>query len=132
MDFKEAIGAIIAGVVLLVPAIKWLITDWAKKAEKIEELKKYNTEKSLSRLNQEIRDFRATVNSIQVTIKGLEVNMAVSKSEMDLLKEQLKAAVKTIDQYARDFDSKIGNRIKTEILQLSKNAALIRSKKNGK
>ena len=129
MGFKEAIGAIIAGVVILLPAIKWLINDWAKKAEELELLKNKNTEKALSRLNDELRDFRATVNSIQVTIRALEVNMAASKSEMNMLKEQLKAAVKTIEQYAKDFDSKIGNRIKTELVELSKRATLIRNKK---
>lgn len=131
MDIKEAIGAIVAGVALLVPAVKWLISDWAKKAEELEKLKKYNTEKSLNRLNDEIRDFRATINTIQVNIRDLEIHLAGNKAEMEILKEQLKNTVKTIDQYARDFDSKIGNRIKTEILELSKRAALIRNKKDG-
>lgn len=131
MDFKEAIGAIVAGVALLVPAIKWLISDWAKKAEELEKRKENYTEKALNRLQDEVRDFRATISSIQTTIRDLQITFAAHKSDIEILKEQLKSTVKTIDQYAKDFDGKIGNRIKTELVELSKRAALIRNKKDG-
>lgn len=131
MDFKEAVAAIVAGVALLVPAVKWLINDWAKKAKELEERKEHYSEKNLNRLNDEVREFRGAIASLQTTISQLETSMAVSKSEMEYLKEQLKSTVKRIDEYTRDFDSKIANRIKTEIIELSKRAQLVREKKNG-
>ena len=131
MDFKEAIGAIVAGVALLVPAIKWLISDWAKKAEEIEKLKSSNTSTAILRLEDDLRDFRATVNLIQNSIRNLEIHLTGNKAQIEILKEHLKSTVKSLDQYAKDLDTNLGNKIKTELIELSKRAALIRNKKDG-
>ena len=130
MDFKEAIGAIVAGVALLVPAVKWLIKDWAEKNKEVEQLRSANTAKALSRLEDDVKGFRSAVDSINASIRDLQVSLTVNKSEVELLKEQLKSTIKMIEQYSRDFDNKIGNRIKTELVELSKRAQLIREKKN--
>jgi len=131
LELKEALGAIAAGIVLMVPAVKWLIKDWAKKAEEIEALKKVNTTNAMGRLEEEVKSFRATVSIITVTIHELKTSLAVNKAEVALLKEHLTSTIKSIDQYSKDLDSKIGTQIKSEIIELSKRVSLIRNKKNG-
>jgi chromosome segregation ATPase len=132
MDFKETLGAIVAGVSLLLPAIKWLINDWAKKAEEIEARKEKYTDKALNRLQDDVKEFRATISSIQATIKDLQISLAASKSEMEYLKEHLKTTAKSLDQLLRDFDTKLSNKVKTELIELSKRVAMVRDKKDGK
>lgn len=131
MELKEAIGAIVAGIVLMVPAVKWLINDWANKSKEVERLKTKSNERTLDEFREQVRTFRISVSNISEAINDLRTAMAVTKSEMLSLKEKLAATEKYIDQYSKDIDSKIGNRIKTELIELSQRAALLRDKKDG-
>lgn len=131
MDFKEAIGAIIAGVALLIPAIKWLISDWAKKAEEIEKLKKENQTAALNRFNDDVKDFRIAIDGIQSQIKELAANLTMNRKEIINLEEKLSDTAKLLAQYTDAIDDKVKNMIKSEIVDLTKKIMLIRNKKNG-
>lgn len=131
MDFKDAIGAIIAGVILLVPAIKWLIADWAKKSRQLEEEREKSRARSLSRFEKDIVDFRTDIDRIQISIRDLNATLVQHKADVSLLKERFDDLKKSMDHYSKNFDSSLRNLIKTEIVELSKQAALIRAKKNG-
>ena len=131
MDFKESIGAIVAGVVLLVPAIKWLIKDWAKKAEELESLKKANQTAALNRFNEDIKDFRIAIDGIQVQIKELSANLTMNRKEILSLEEKLADTAKLLAQYTNAIDDKVKNMIKSEITNLTQKLMLIRNKKNG-
>ena len=131
MDFKESIGAIVAGVVLLVPAIKWLIKDWAKKAEELESLKKANQTAALNRFNEDIKDFRIAIDGIQVQIKELSANLTMNRKEILSLEEKLADTAKLLAQYTNAIDDKVKNMIKSEITNLTQKLMLIRSKKSG-
>lgn len=131
MDFKEAIGAIVAGVALLVPAIKWLISDWAKKSEQIEELKRVNQSAALNRFNEDVKDFRSAIDRIQSEIKDLSANITLSRQEIIKLKTDLSDTAKLLATYTNAIDDKVKNMIKTEITNLTQKLMLIRSKKNG-
>lgn len=131
MDFKEAIGAIVAGVALLVPAIKWLISDWAKKSTELEELKRANQAAALNRFNDDVRDFRIAIDGIQAQIKELASNLTMNRKEIINLEEKLADTAKLLATYTSAIDDKVKNMIKSEITNLTQKLMLIRSKKNG-
>lgn len=131
MDFKEAIGAIIAGVVLLVPAIKWLINDWAKKSMELEAEKESSRSRSLSRFEKDITEFRGDVDRLQIAINELNTSLVQNRADVSVLKERFDDLKKAMDKYSTNFDNSLKNLIRTEIVELGKRAALIRAKKNG-
>lgn len=131
MDFKEAIGAIVAGVALLVPAIKWLISDWAKKSTELEELKRANQAAALNRFNDDVKEFRIAIDGIQAQIKELAANLTMNRKEILNLEEKLADTAKLLATYTSAIDDKVKNMIKSEITNLTQKLMLIRNKKNG-
>lgn len=131
MSPGELIGSIAAGMALILPAIKWLISDWAKKAKEIEKLKALHTTSALNRFEEDIKNFRTSVDSIQATIRELNAALLQNKSDVATLKERFDDMKKSLDHYYSNFNNQIKNLIKTEIVELSKRASLLRDKKNG-
>jgi len=131
MDWKEAAGVIIGGVALLLPAIKWLISDWAKKSEQLEVLRARNTDKSLDRLEEDVKDFRASIAKINATIEDLSKSLTINRNDIIQLKERLDEAKRIIEGHSKNMEGNIRNMIKTELVAISKEATLIRDKKNG-
>jgi chromosome segregation ATPase len=131
MDFKEAVGAILAAIVLMVPAVKWLIKDWAKKAEELENQKELNRKTSLSRFENDIKDFRTSVDKIEASMKELNAALVQNRSDVVLLKERFDDLKKNLEKYETNFDNVIANKIKTEVTNLTQQLMLIRNKKNG-
>lgn len=131
MDWKEAIGAIIAGIVLLLPAVKWLIHDWAKKAEEIELLKNKNTSKALERFEDDVKDFRNTISSVQAEMRSLRESMIQNKAQLIAFDEKLKESRNTIEAHSLNLAGNIRQLIRTELVEISKTATLIRDKKHG-
>lgn len=131
MDWKEAAGVIVGGVALLLPAIKWLISDWAKKAEEIETLKSRNTSKSLERFEEDLKGFRTTVSGIQAELRDHGTKLVESKARLIALEEKLIESKRIIEAHSLNLEGNIRQLIRTELVNLSKNAQLIRDKKNG-
>jgi chromosome segregation ATPase len=131
MDFKEAIGALIAGIALLVPAIKWLVSDWAKKSEELEKLKNSNVKTALSRFEEDIKEFRGAVNDIRTQLRNLADNINVHRSDIATLKQKLVETDKNLDAYSKGFNEKIKNEIKTQVTNLTHQLMMIRNKKAG-
>jgi predicted RNase H-like nuclease (RuvC/YqgF family) len=132
MDWKEAAGVIIGGVALLLPAIKWLISDWAKKAEELETIKSRNTSKSLERFEEDLKGFRTTVSSVQAELRDLSTKLLDNKSRVIGLEEKLSEAKRIIEAHSLNLEGNIRQLIRTELVKISQDAALIRDKKNGK
>lgn len=129
LTIKEIVGGIIAFVTFVTPAAGWLIHFYAKKQTEIEELKAGNTKSALNRLDDEVKDFRSSINSIQATVKDLNASLVQNRSDVALLKERLDDTKKLLERYEKDHDTKVKNIIKTEIVELTKQLALIRAKK---
>lgn len=131
MDWKEALGVIMAGVVLLVPAIKWLLSDWAKKSEEIEALKHKNTIKQIERFEEDLKDFRNTVASVQSEIRNLREAMIQNKAQLIAFDDKLKDSKSALEGHTLNLAGNIRQLIRTELVEISKKATLIRDKKNG-
>ncbi len=123
------ITVVISLVVSVVPVGAWLISYNAKKQTEIEKLKAGNTKSALNRLDEDVKDFRNAITSIQATVKDLNAALIQNRSDVSLLKERLDDTKKLIERYEKDHDSKIRNLIKTEITELTKQLMLIRTKK---
>lgn len=132
MDWKEAAGVIIGGVALLLPAVKWLISDWAKKSEELETIKSRNTAKSLDRFEEDLKGFRTTVSGVQSEIRELSTKLLDSRSRLIGLEEKLQEAKRIIEAHSLNLEGNVRQLIRTELVSLSKEATLIRDKKNGK
>jgi predicted nucleic acid-binding Zn-ribbon protein len=131
MEFKEAVGAFIAGVVILIPAVKWLIHDWAKKARELDELKAAHTKNALGRLENDIKDFRSAIDTIREQLRNLASTMVAHRGDIASLKLSLQETQKALDVYSKGFSEQIRNQIKTEVSDLTQKLMLIRNKKNG-
>lgn len=131
MDWKEALGVIMAGVVLLVPIMKWLLSDWAKKSEEIEALKHRNTLKQIERFEEDLKDFRNTVSSVQSEIRNLREAMIQNKAQLISFDEKLKDSKNALEGHTLNLAGNIRQLIRTELVEISKTASLIRDKKNG-
>lgn len=131
MEFKDAIGSIIAAVVLLVPAVKWLINDWAKKSEQLEKERSKNTDKSLSRLENDVKDFRLAIDNIREQLRNMSANMTAHRSDISSLKLKLEETVKSLDAYSNSTNDRIKNQIRSEVTNLTQQLMMIRNKKNG-
>lgn len=131
MDWKEAAGVIIGGVALLLPAVKWLISDWAKKAEELETIKSRNTTKSLERFEEDLKGFRTTVSGVQAELRDLASKLLDNKGRLIGLEEKLNEAKRVIEAHSLNLEGNVRQLIRTELVNISKNAALIRDKKNG-
>jgi predicted nucleic acid-binding Zn-ribbon protein len=116
-------------VVSATPAVAWLISFHFKKQKEIETLKASNTKSALNRLDDEVKAFRASIDSIQFTVKELNASLVQNRSDVLLLKERLDDTKKLLEQYEKNHDGKVKNLIKTEITELTKQLMLIRQKK---
>lgn len=132
MDWKEAAGVIIGGVALLLPAIKWLISDWARKAEELETLKSRNTTKSLDRFEEDLKGFRSTVSGIQADLRKYSEKLDLSQQRIAKLEEALAESKRIIEAHSLNLEGNVRQLIRTELVKISQDAALIRDKKNGK
>jgi len=130
MDFKEALGAIIAGIVLMVPAVKWLIHSWAEKSAELEKLKENVAARALSRLEDDVKSFRTSIDKIENALREHTYALTSSKLDIASLKVDLVSTKKMIEEYNSKSGEQVKNMIKTEITELTKQLMLIRTKKN--
>lgn len=131
MDWKEAAGVIVGGVALLLPAIKWLISDWAKKAQEIEKLKSNNTDKAITRLETDMSLFKANVSTVQSQLREHGEKLVKNQANIAALQEQLQESKRVIEAHSLNLAGNIRQLIRTELVELSKETRLIRNKKNG-
>jgi predicted nucleic acid-binding Zn-ribbon protein len=128
MDWKEVTGIVTGVFIVGVPAAKWLINSWAKKAQELDELKAATSTRQLNRLEDDVKEFRTAIDGLQVTIRDLSTSLLVSKNDISNLKERLDETKKMLTVHSENMTQNIRNLIKTEIVELSKNARLIRNK----
>ena len=86
----------------------------------------------MNTLNEEVKEFKSSVNSLREQFRTMSTTITTHRGDIATLKEKLKDTEKSLDVYAIGFSDKIKNQIKTELIELSKRATLIRDKKNGK
>ncbi len=129
---KEALETILVALSIvgtLTAGGAWLISLYSKKQEELEKLKSTNTRSALNRLDDEVKSFRFSIDSVQSTIKELSSSLVQNRSDVALLKERLEDTKKMLERYEINHDSKIKNIIKSEITQLTKELMLIRTKR---
>ena len=131
MSAGELLG-ILAGVgIVLIPVVKWFINDWAKKSEKLEQMRA----KRISKIESESQEVRNAVNSLKTTIAEHSKQMGSNESRMKQLNEKIDATVKSLDHYVTNLKAHVTSEVRTQIIQLSKDVKLMRSKgrdSNGK
>lgn len=129
MDWAEIIGVLVSFIGLMVYGVKLLLSDWFKKSNELEDLKKKNSDKIQTRLEEDLKTLRQIVDVMKDTIKT--VNMKLDRSDIRAteLSKKLDETIKMIDLFEQRYSEKLKNMIKTEIVELTKNASLIRSKK---
>lgn len=122
---------VISLVVASVPAAYFLISIYMSKQKELEDEKVKQTSSALNRLNDDVKDFRIAIDSLQNTAKELSAALVQSRADMGVLKERIDDTKKLLELYSQSNDEKIRNTIKTEITELTKQLMLIRTKKAG-
>lgn len=128
-EIARTIAIVVSLVVSCVPVGVFLISIWSKKQKEIEHLKTVNTKSALNRLDEEVRDFKLTVTSMQETLRETKADMLQTRSDVKLLNSRLDDTQKLIDRYEKAHTTTIKNMIKTEITELTKEIWRIRNKK---
>lgn len=129
-DTAQIIGALLSVIGLLVWGAKYLIKDYFKKSEELEGLKKKNMDKIQHRLDEELKEFKVAISEIKSTIREHGLKLDRSDIRVDKLHEELTKTMRMIEEFQSNSSDKLRNMIKTEIVELTKQAALIRAKKN--
>jgi uncharacterized membrane protein YhiD involved in acid resistance len=127
--WAEIIGVMASVIGVLVLGIKLLLTDWFKKSSELEVEKKKNTDKIQSRLDEEIKTMRAILQDMQETLRVFSLKLDRADIRTDELTAKLNETIKMVEQFQSTYSEKLRNMIKTEIVELTKNANLIRAKK---
>lgn len=132
LDWWKLLGGSATIGSLLVFGIKWIVTGWTDKNKEIETLRAQNQTTALNRFNEDVKNFRIAIDTIQTEIKGLNDNLILNRKESIQLKTDLAETKKLLSQYMANVDEKVRNMIKTEVTNLTQQLMLIRNKNNGK
>lgn len=122
-----AVGcASIAGV-----AVRLLISQYFKKANELEELRRKNTSAAITRLDDEIK-------SVYGQIAGLSSKMDIHTSSMikfqvqfDTLSERVTDIIDQADQLSKGVDERIKSQVRTQVIQLREDLLLLKKKRGG-
>ena len=108
-------------------AVKWLINDWYKKSQEVEEVRK----RRISRIEGAQADLQKTINSLKDTIISHARKLGRSEAAMASFKAEIRNAMDTLDGYKKNLDANVKNEVRTQIIQLTKDLRLVRDKKDG-
>ena len=125
MSAGELIGILIGVGIVLIPVVKWFINDWAKKSEKLEQMRATR----ISRIENESQEVRNVVNSLRTTISEHSRQMGVNESRMRQLNEKIDDTIKSLDHYVNNLKAHVTSEVRTQIIQLSKDLKMVRDKK---
>lgn len=116
---------------VLIAAAKWLISDWAKKATQVEELKAKNAALQLSRFDEGMKRLSAITDRHEASLKEHGAKIDALVIEMVTHRNEMKETRRDMSDFMVNINGKIQNMIKTEVVDLTKKLMLIRSKKDG-
>ena len=116
---------------VILPAVKWFINDWAKKATEVESLKKKNREMELGKIREELDSVRLLGRSLKNQMNDHAIKMSTyQKSMKDLELENIKL-LDRVSELTLDLHSLVKEEVKTQIIKLSDRMIMLRTKKNG-
>lgn len=130
-DATELIVAMGSIIGILAVAIKLLLNSWFKKSHELEDEKKKNMAQTQNRLDDELKVLRSIITTLQETVRTLISKLDKAEGRIEALELTLSQTIKMWEDLHNSHSDKLRNLIKTEIVELTKNAALIRAKKNG-
>lgn len=131
VNMFQLIGVFGGAMIVLVPIVKWFINDWAKKSEALEKLRA----KRISKIEEESQEVRKCVNQLKYTINEHARLLGSTESRMKQLNEKIDSTMKSLDSYVNNLQANVKTEVRTQILQLSKDLQMIKTRKgtvNGK
>ncbi len=129
MDLGEVLGIFASIIGLFIFGVKLLLGDWFKKSSELEALKKKYTDKIQDKLTEDLKNLRIIVDLMKNSVKEVTLKMDRTDSKMDDLIKQMNQTMDRIDIFEKSYKENLQNMIKTEIVELSRKAMLIRQKK---
>lgn len=127
MDWK-LVGIITGILVVAIPAAKWLINSWAKAKKELEDYRQKTMQKTIDRLEGELTEFKSCVNSLKTQFAGQTEKLDFTDRRISHLINKIDEAVKAVHYMEKNLEQMVKIQVKTEIVNLGKNAKLIRDK----
>jgi septal ring factor EnvC (AmiA/AmiB activator) len=121
------IGIVTGLCAVILAAIKWLIADWYKKSEEIENIRK----RRISRIENEAEEVRKAVNSLKDNINEHSRKLGHNEAMLVQFKVEIRQAMETLDGYRKNLDANVRKEVRSQVLQLSEQLRMVREKKNG-
>lgn len=130
-DWAAVVGVLVTVIGVLALAVKLLLQDWFKKSNQLADVQKTHANDTINRLDKELVLFRQIINELKETARILSSKLDRADMRIDQLTVDLNKAIRMVDEFQSTTSEKIKNMIKTEMVEISKRAALIRAKKDG-
>lgn len=126
----QIIGIFSGAMVVIVPVVKWFLNDWAEKSEKLEKIRA----KRISRIEEEGKEVRKSVNNLQHTIAEHSRQLGSTETRIKYLNDKIDETVRALDSYVANLQAHVKSEVRTQIVQLSKDLQMIKEKRgtNGK
>lgn len=131
MSVAEVLGYVTGVTVILGTAAKLLISDWHKKSKEIQELKRRQTKAA-------ILDLQHVAKEHTIAIRSHELKLAENTTHLKYVQERSKTLVSKLELVMnhneviqKDIRGAIQGVIKSEVINLTKQLMLVKTKKNG-
>ena len=129
MSVAEILGYASGVIIVVFFVVRHLISYSIQKTEELEREKEKANTRALSRLDDQTKNFRMAVFTLESEIKELSAQLSGNSSDIKVLREQLRQTEKHIDRYTDTADDRVRNIIKSEVTNLTKQLMLIKKKK---
>lgn len=129
MDIAEVMGVFASIIGLFIFGVKLLLGDWFKKSSELEALKKKYTDNIQNKLTEDLKNLRTIVELMKNSVKDMTMKLDRSDSKVDELIKQMNEMMERINLFEKSYTENLKNMIKSEMIEISRKAMLIRQKK---
>lgn len=116
---------------VLIPAVKWLISDWHKKGKELQKLKEKQVSDTMMDLKEEVKRVLGQMLVLQTDIRHYAARIKSNEKMINELCDKIRTNVSENKNISRNIQQDLKEIVRSEIIKLAKDAVLIRDKKEG-
>ena len=132
MDIAKILGVFAGVMIIVVPAIKWLVSDWYKKSKEIQTLRKKSLDNTLKELTRITTSHTAEIRSHELKLQENTNKLKQTQQQLKIYTEKVSLALNHNEATKLDVKEYVNTTIRSEVIALTKQLMLIRTKANGK
>lgn len=123
----RVVGFFVGALGVLIPVVKWFISDWEKKTNKIEELRAQR----LRRVEQRAEEVQRAVTDLQISITTHSRILGATEGRIKRLNDRIDETMNELASYTANLKQIVKNEVRTNIIQLTEQLRIVKEKRNG-